>query len=132
MTSAILGICRVLMPKLYSPSWNKVNHLINSGLRRNLHTIQSIGAVNLTNNAVSKKILLSQGETLQCKQICGLKYLVNVHRRCKDCYLMYIEGVLHNFCTAHPRHKQRMRTKKPKNTWILTGVTTQTKLRPRR
>lgn len=130
MNSVIQGFCRVLMPKLYLPSCNQLNNLLNNGFRRSLFTIRPVGIEHLAMNGVPTKIsLLSPPGTLQHNQICGLKYLKNVHRRCKDCYLMYIEGVLHNFCTAHPRHKQRMKTKRPKNTWILTGVTTQTKLK---
>lgn len=130
----VQGFCRVLIPKLYSPACNQWQNLLNNGFQRSLYTIRPVGIENLVvqhrvgTQKTSSSTLLSV-ETVQYNQICGLKYLKNVHRRCKDCYLMYIEGVLHNFCTAHPRHKQKMKTKRPKNTWILTGVTTQTKLK---
>lgn len=130
MNSVIQGFCRVVMPKLHLSPCNQLSSLLNNGFRRSLFTIRSVGVENLTMNGVPQKTrLLSPAESVQYTQICGLKYLKNVHRRCKDCYLMYIEDVLHNFCTAHPRHKQRMKTKRPKNTWVLTGVTTQTKLK---
>lgn len=127
MIFGIQGVCRAFIPRLYSPICNQVNR----AFQRSLHAIRPVGFENVAAITVQRKTLLSLIETSQHHQICGLKYLVNVHRRCKDCYLMYIEGVVHNFCTAHPRHKQKMITKRPKNTWILTGVTTQTKLRKR-
>lgn len=128
----VQGLCRVLMPRVYLPSCNQMTNLLNSGFQRSLFTVRPVGIENLVQHngaAVTKASSLLSPETLQYNQICGLKYVKNVHRRCKDCYLMFIEGVMHNFCTAHPRHKQKMKTKRPKNTWILTGVTTQTKLK---
>lgn len=133
MNSMVQGFCRVFTPRLFLPSCNQVANVLNNGFQRSLYTIRPVGSDNLVayngvGTTKTSSSLLSV-ETLQYNQICGLKYLKNVHRRCKDCYLMYIEGVLHNFCTAHPRHKQKAKTKRPKNTWILTGVTTQTKLK---
>lgn len=130
----VQGFCRVLMrPRMYLPACNQLPNSLNNGLQRSLYTIGQqpmIGTENgMTKKTTSSSTTLLSTETLQYNQICGLKYLKNVHRRCKDCYLMYIEGVMHNFCTAHPRHKQKAKTKRPKNTWILTGVTTQTKLK---
>lgn len=52
------------------------------------------------------------------------KYKVNVKKRCKGCYFVYREGVLHNQCHLKPKHKAILFHKKPKNTWILSGVST--------
>lgn len=132
MNSIIHGFRRILTARLHTPACSQVNHSLKHDSQRSLFTLRPVDMANLSMNTDRKKTLLLPPGTSQCTQISGLKYVVNVHRRCKDCYLMLIEGVLHNFCTAHPRHKQRMKTKRPKNTWILTGVTTHTKLRPRR
>lgn len=130
MNSIIKGFGRAFSTKLYVP----LTSTLNNSFRRNLFTIRPADTGDLSTNFDQKNRFLLPSETSRHTQVFvrNLKYVVNVHRRCKDCFLMYIEGVLHNFCTAHPRHKQRMRTKRPKNTWILSGVTTQTKLRPRR
>lgn len=88
MISGIQGLCRALMPRLYL----RLSSPVNSVCQRSLYTIRPDGIQNMAVNAVQKKTLLSPIETVQHKQICGLKYLAKVHRRCKDCYLMYIEG----------------------------------------
>lgn len=62
-------------------------------------------------------------------QIRGLKHVQAVHRRCKYCTLMMIDGVLHNHCSVHPRHKQKKKTIHPKHTWVITHAM-QTKKRP--
>lgn len=97
-------------------------------LQRSLH-IQSINVNRGYNSLYSDNISLLAPTNLQYTQICGLKHVGNVHRRCKDCHLMLKEGVMYNYCKTHPRHNQKARTKRPKNTWILTAVTT-TKVRP--
>lgn len=65
----------------------------------------------------------------QLTQYCGLKIVGKVHRRCRDCRMMVINGVVFNHCKTHPRHKQRQRLKPEKNTWTLTAVQV-TKRRP--
>lgn len=117
------SVCRNLMPQI----WHSLNIQMTSAAARSFHTVQP-----LINNSAQQSIsssLLSPTNNIQCIPSCGLKYLAKVHRRCRDCHMMLIEGVFHNFCKAHPRHNQRARTKRPKSTWILTAVTT-TKVRP--
>lgn len=52
------------------------------------------------------------------------KYKAKVKKRCKGCYFLYKEGVLHNLCHLKPKHKQILFHPKDKNTWILSGVST--------
>lgn len=80
-------------------------------------------------NSSPPTLLTSAIANPQFTQICGLKIVGKVHRRCKDCYMHVKNGVIYNHCNTHPRHKQRQRLKKENNTWILTAVQ-QTKIRP--
>lgn len=76
----------------------------------------------LSNNSIlsNTSTLLAVTQSHQFGQSRGLKYVDNVHRRCKFCYMHLINGVLHNHCTVHPRHKQQKRTPRPKHTWLIT------------
>lgn len=61
--------------------------------------------------------------------VCGMKVVGKPHRRCRDCRLVFIDGVLHNLCSAYGRHTQRRRMPHFKATRIVTHAQ-QTKLRP--
>ncbi|OXA63644.1 uncharacterized protein LOC110863371 [Folsomia candida] len=50
----------------------------------------------------------------------GMKIKGRVKRRCKDCYMIWIDGVLHNKCKTHPRHTQKQKEKYWANTRLLT------------
>lgn len=80
-------------------------------------------------SSTSNTTILSSTNIPQLTKNCGLKIVGHVHRRCRDCRLMTINGVVFNHCKTHPRHKQRQRLKPVKNTWTLTAVQ-QTKKRP--
>lgn len=128
MFSIAVGFSRALtLPMRYQFK----TELINTILPRSFHAIQPLGLIQDFNNfkCVNKSSTLLASANFQYLQTCGLKHVGKVHRRCKDCYMMLREGVLYNYCKTHPRHNQKARTKRPKNTWTLTGVT-QTKIRP--
>lgn len=120
------GLCRIFTLQMRSAWSNRVHTGI---FVRPLHMIQSIkiNPGNTRINSDTKSLLANLNH--QYMQTCGLKHVGNVHRRCKDCHLMLKEGVLYNNCKTHPRHNQKAKTKRDKNTWILTAVTT-TKVRP--
>lgn len=101
------------------------NELKIEAIRRSFHAIhpQKLHQQNLNVVQESSNLLVSVNEFLYA-QTRGLKYVGNVHRRCKDCHLMLKEGIMHNYCKAHPRHNQKAITSKPKCKWILTAVTT--------
>lgn len=124
MIPLVRSVCRSLMPQVWYPLNNRTT---TGAVQRNFHTVQPLIHHGINSSAQKSSTLLSPNNNLQCVPSCGLKYLRKVHRRCKDCNLMLINGVMHNFCKAHPRHKQKAITKKPKNTWILTAVTTMKK-----
>lgn len=89
-------------------------------MSRSLHQILSQPTL-AQNSIQSNKIpFLAPTQTHYFGQCRGLKYVDNVHRRCKYCYLMMINGVMHNHCTVHPRHKQKRRMPPPKRTWLIT------------
>lgn len=50
----------------------------------------------------------------------GMKYKGRVKRRCKDCFLMYVNGMLYNLCKTHPRHKAGLKPPYFVNQRILT------------
>lgn len=79
--------------------------------------------------STSNTTILTSTIIPQLTQNCGLKIVGHVHRRCRDCRMSTINGVVFNHCKTHPRHKQRQRLKPVNNTWILTAVQ-QTKKRP--
>lgn len=130
MLSIIQGFGRVLSPKLRFLCLSQTKPPLGYDLfRRSLHIIQSIGAVsNTTSLEYDQKnaSILSPVQNIQYMQTRGLKHVGKVHRLCKDCHMMLREGVMYNYCKLHPKHNQKARTKRPKNTWILTGVTTGT------
>lgn len=123
MLSIIQGFGRVLTPKLHYLKPQLECYLF----RRSVHIIQSFGAVkNINSLGIVQKnsSILGPVQNIQYMQTRGLNYVGKVHRVCKDCHMMLREGVMYNYCKAHPRHNQKAKTKRPKNTWILTGVTT--------
>lgn len=130
MISTIHGLCRALVPRLPVLPVNQMKSLLGNGLlRRTLYTVQPCTTDRILSNVIPRTTLLAPAEATQLTQVRGLKYLTKVHRRCKDCHLMLVDGVMHNFCKAHPRHNQKRKTKRPQNTWILTNVSV-TKIRP--
>lgn len=123
MIPTIRGFGRILLPRLCSSSMIQPKNLLNNEvLQRSLYTIPSCSLDKGVNGFITKTTLLAPAELTQYNQVRGLKYVGKVHRRCKDCKMMFIDGVLHNHCTAHPRHNQKHKTKRPHNTWILSGV----------
>jgi len=52
----------------------------------------------------------------------GYKVKARIRRRCKDCYLVFIDGLLNNLCKTHGRHKQRQKPPYFVNMRILSGV----------
>lgn len=120
MITSIQRVCRILMFKPQLEINGQISRAMNMNfIQRSLHTVLGVN-----NSVLRKATFLATVETTWHQPSRGLKYVGKVHRRCKDCHLMLIDGIMHNFCKAHPRHKQKAKTKKPKNTWILTGVTT--------
>lgn len=97
---------------------------------RTLFTLRSINPSQPSIDifAMKSKPLLPL-QSINYTQTCGLKHLGKVHRRCRGCHLLLKEGVMYNYCKVHPRHNQKAKTKRPKNTWTMTGVMT-TKIRP--
>lgn len=83
----------------------------------------------ITSSSLSSTTILTSTITPQLTQNCGLKIVGLVHRRCRDCRMMVMNGVIYNHCKTHPRHKQRQRLTRPNNTWTLTAVQ-QSKKRP--
>lgn len=118
-------ICPVAVPQMRTSSNIEVNE-------RSFHTLRALVKHQDNFNPISSSIpstLLTSVQNVQHMQICGLKYVGKVHRRCKDCNLMLIAGVMHNHCKTHPRHNQKAKSKRPKSTWIVTAAI-QTKIRP--
>lgn len=99
------------------------NNLVPQRLLHAIQPMKSTQSIHDTNLAHKSSSLLAS-TNVQYTQTCGLKYVAKVHRRCKDCKMMIKDGVFFNHCKTHPRHKQQAKTKRPKNTWYLTGVTT--------
>lgn len=120
------GLYRALTLQMKT-AWS--NGLQAEILKRSLHVFRSINVNPEPRSLHYCSHYLLAPTNLQYSQTCGLKHVGNVHRRCKDCHMMLKEGVMYNFCETHPRHNQKAKTKRPKNTWILTAVTT-TKVRP--
>ncbi|CAG7717912.1 unnamed protein product, partial [Allacma fusca] len=50
----------------------------------------------------------------------GMKILGKVKRRCKDCQLVWKDGILYNFCKTRPRHKQMLKPQYWENQRIIT------------
>lgn len=121
MFPILQGLCKALTLQVRFAYNNEPRTKI---LRRPFHMFQSI-KVNQGNFDLSQGNKSFLGPTnLQNTQYCGLKHVGNVHSRCKDCHLMFKEGVMYNYCKTHPRHNQKAKIKRPKNTWTLTAVTT--------
>ncbi|CAL8096832.1 unnamed protein product [Orchesella dallaii] len=53
----------------------------------------------------------------------GLKYKGRVRRRCKDCFMIWINGNLWNLCKTHQRHKAILKPPYWANQRILTHAT---------
>lgn len=121
-------VTQTFVPQIHLKPWN-------DGVRRELlaksfHSLRPLSGYQETfklNQGASS--LLMTNKSTQYTQVCGLKHVGKVHRRCKDCSMMLIAGVMHNHCKTHPRHNQKAKTKKPKSTWIVTAAM-QTKVRP--
>lgn len=123
MIPAIRRLYQIILPRLHTTPVSQFRNLWSSRkLTNSSCTIQTCSRDRDATGILSNATLLSSTTTTQLTQVRGLKYLTKVHRRCKDCRLMFIDGVIHNFCKAHPRHNQKKKTKKPKTTWILSGV----------
>lgn len=80
-------------------------------------------------NLVCQPKLLTPIGNPQLNQVAGFKVKGVVKRRCRDCYLIAIEGRVYNLCPTHPRHKQMSMKKKAKSEYIVTHAT-QHKIRP--
>lgn len=125
MIPTIRGLSRILLPRLcLSSVAQPKNPLNNEIVQRSLYTIPSLGTANGANGFIAKTTLLAPAESTQFTQVRGLKHVGKVHRRCRDCKLTFIDGVLYNHCKAHPRHNQKQKTPRPASTWILSGVMT--------
>lgn len=118
---------KVILPQMRS-KWCCIvpNEFKVETFRRFFHAIQSQKLNQQMESSIVQKcsnLLLPINKVLSV-QTCGLKYVGLVHRRCKDCHMMLREGIMHNYCKAHPRHNQKAKTARPKSTWIVSGVTT--------
>jgi len=60
------------------------------------------------------------GGVLSIVPVRGMKIKGRVKRRCKDCYLIWVEGILHNRCKTHQRHKQMRQPMYWANARLLT------------
>ncbi|XP_031635337.1 uncharacterized protein LOC116348456 [Contarinia nasturtii] len=125
-------VCRVITMPMRSSLNGQIQAEWNNLMsRRLIHAIQPLKStqgiydINLANKSPG----LLASTNVQYTQTCGMKVLGKVHRRCKDCCMMLKNGIMYNYCKAHPRHNQRAKTARPKSTWILTGVT-RSKVRP--
>lgn len=87
---------------------------------RLFHAIPSLSIWANSNNQFNKTALLPTNQSFQSVQSRGLKRVDAVHRRCRHCYLMMINGIIHNICTVHPRHNQKKKTIRAKHTWLMT------------
>lgn len=125
MFKIALDISRALITQTRT-SWNfeSKNNIFN----KSFHTLRPLYEYQWNLNQNSSALLIPKKD-VQNTQVCGLKYVGKVHRRCKDCNMMLIAGVMHNHCKTHPRHNQKAKTKRPKSTWIVTAAI-QTKIRP--
>lgn len=56
-------------------------------------------------------------------QACGMKVKGLVRKRCKDCYMVYKDHKIYNYCKTKPKHNQRNRTPNEKEYFILTEIT---------
>ncbi|KAL1462565.1 hypothetical protein WDU94_014393 [Cyamophila willieti] len=107
--------------------------LINNLLHRTFSTLYRpiIGKANLVQE-ITKPPTQSQCESSSLLKpslssiilVNTWKYKVWVKKRCKGCYFVYRDGILHNQCHLKPKHKQIIVHPKPKNTWICSGVST--------
>lgn len=109
------------------------NQITNGLLSRSYHMLSMksqpnpIGGSLTSSSSSSSSTILTSTIVPQLTQSCGFKVVGKVHRRCRDCNMMVINGVIYNHCKTHPRHKQRQRITKKNNTWTLTAVQTGTK-----
>jgi len=60
------------------------------------------------------------GGPLSVVPVRGLKIKGRVNRRCKDCYLIWEDGILYNRCKTHQRHKQMLKPMYWANSRLLT------------
>lgn len=98
---------------------------------RSFHVMPSQpSALNTTGRQITATTqLLAPLQPCNLTQSRGLLLVARAYRKCKFCYLMMINGVMHNHCTVHGRHKHQVKKKKPKDTWVITHAM-QTKKRP--
>jgi len=102
------------------------------------NTASSPGGIlpSMSSSLSSRPLLLNSdlvtGSTLGSSQITpgtfyiqsrGMKFKGAVRRRCKDCFLMWINGMLYNLCKTHPRHKHGLKPAYYVNQRILTHAT---------
>lgn len=125
MFQILQNITRVFVPQMRS-SWN--SEMKSKLLQKSFHTLRPLTGYSENLKHSQRSSLLMPDKSIEYIQVCGLKYVGKVHRRCKDCNLMLIAGVMHNHCKTHPRHNQKAKTKRPKSTWIVTAAI-QTKVR---
>ncbi|CAK9833839.1 54S ribosomal protein c83.06c, mitochondrial [Anthophora retusa] len=111
-------------PKI--PSMESFTTIIN----RNMHYIcnkkNPYSLSNMCTNIINPVLL--QPSLPMYNLIRGLKMKTILHKRCKYCLKLWVNGRMYIKCKAHPRHNQVQRKKQEYNTWILTHAT-QSKVR---
>lgn len=114
-----LSVALLIQPynQIKSGLLSRSHHILSMRLQQN-----PIGGSITSSSSSSGSTILTSTIIPQMTQNCGLKIVGKVHRRCKDCRMMIVNGVIFNHCKTHPRHKQRQRLTRENNTWILTAV----------
>lgn len=88
----------------------------------NLHSLTS-SLSKANNTLVSRTQNFLYPSTTLINPVCGMKVKGRVRKRCHDCYILFKDHRVYNFCKTYPKHKQMSIRGKDKEYFIYTERT---------